>query len=184
MIDMPLEQLHQLVSTLPEEDWELLTDAVLGLKPGQMAAPFQQIQAYVWEWLAHLGFVTDAQRLHLLRGDPVVTDLLRHALSLIQDRAVLPYSVLLAVCDRRWVHYCDPAVVKANDGDFIDLRRLRRCTKPDPDEPFVTTIICDLIALVCRKNRWAQKWRNTDVQPGTVTPQAREPGGASQAAHG
>jgi hypothetical protein len=148
----PISVVCRVMPSLDKLQTARLVRGLLKLRtPEQFKAPapvLVQLQAYVYEWLLHLGFVSDGQAQALLAA---MTQLLRdlagdleHALEAEPPCPELPVA-LLTIADRtfaawpgldRFYHLVDNA--------FADQ------TTAAP----VTHIVCDLTALFLQKQRW------------------------------
>lgn len=179
MREINVSQLRALVSTLDEEEFDVLLRGVL-LSPENAAKttldPLEQARAFFWEWLSHLGFVTDAQKRYI-DADPAIRALLWTVTCDFVNtgntppgdtlRATAPRTI--SILDKRWLRY-------SNGGKYIDLKYLRPAN-PDENTIVVTLITCDLAALVCTKLLLLEKMSHGRAEhPGTGT-------GDSETAH-
>jgi hypothetical protein len=113
-------------------------------KPTEGLNPYRQVTLYLYEWLLHLGFVTDAQAEALLErlGVKLAAWSVVMAACRTGGREVPTFTV--SVSDRRYATW-------SGAGQWYDL--LERTTRDLSPTPCVTHIVCDCYALLLSKER-------------------------------
>lgn len=154
MRKVSVDDLAPLLPTLDRTAVAVLTRAVLGLRtPEQQAdvSPFDRLRAGLWEFMAAVGFVTDAQRRKVL-------DFVTPALTAIQPLCVdgkQPPTVHVTFAEQRWV----ACPFQANWYDMLYDEHVERLP-----EPPVLLVTCDVTAMFLRQRAWLAKLgRGTDA---------------------
>ncbi len=138
--DLTVDELSRILYQTDRDALKRFLRGVLDVRwSGQDPVPLDaQLRVLLEDWMAHLSFLTDAQRFEInrrVRG-PVEA----HAAVLAKQETPTPVFRLV-IGDYRWVS-CD-----GRDG-FFDLQELDEV----PETPFeaVTYVVCDLTALYLR----------------------------------
>jgi len=152
-----LDELVLLLPTLTRREVTALAYAVLGLRtPEQLRAiPLaDRLKAGLWEFMAAVGFVTDAQRRQVLdRLGPALQGVLPAYRA--GGGRLPPFFVTFA--EQRYVTY--PAA-----GVWYDFHFDR--SLEELPEPAVLLVTCDLTALFLRQNAWLARARGRTPGPG------------------
>lgn len=148
MATLTFDDLASLLPTMERRDAQIMVRSVLGLRTVEQLTsigPLDALKAGLWEFMAAIGFVTDAQaRAVLARVEPALKDVLP---AFEQGGTVLPvFHVTFA--EQRWVacplqpHWYDMQLDE---------------TTPGLPEPAVLLVTCDVTALYLRQRAWLKK---------------------------
>lgn len=137
-----LRDMQRIMPILDEAEFAVLARGVLGVRTREQAESLPvavQLRMLLWEWLVHLGFVTDGQRREIVR----LPDLAHAACGLEGGPHDLPVRNLI-VADHRYLGWSWCALWY----DFVYGEELASLP-----EPAVTLIVCDLNALYLRSRK-------------------------------
>lgn len=135
-----LRDMQRILSTLTPEAFSVLSRRVLGIKLPQQAQALtvkDQLQMLFWEWLSHLGFISDGQAESILKVVPCVTA----ANYLTTAGSTLPVF-RVSIADHRFLQWTD------NHGTIYDL--VYDEFTDAVTAPPVTVMVCDFVALYGR----------------------------------
>lgn len=146
-----LTTLREIKAALPllnEAEFARLVRGVMGIRTVQRANALtilDQVQLGLWEWLVHLGFVSDAQRqlLHEMTK-PAFEEYARLVGECFVDGKLNKTSMpvfALQIADQRFAGW-------TGHGYWVDLDF--REESEELEAPPVTRIVCDLSAMYCR----------------------------------
>lgn len=136
-------ELRQALPCLRPGEFDVFLRGVLKLRLGDAdrLGLFDQLRAGFWEWLAHVEFVTDAQRRYALDCvTPALADYAR-ALEGAGDPAAVP-GMLVTVGDERYLTW------SGNGGPWRDI--LYQEEVGETERPVATYLVCDVFGVYHR----------------------------------
>lgn len=154
--------LQRTMPTVTAEEFTIFCRRTLRRSAGDAALSLpDQLRLLVWEWIRHLGFVTDGQTADLLRSERIDT-LARWIAShwaqghgQFDRRALITFQLTLA--DHRYARWTG----EPDWHDFVYGEPVAVLPAPP-----VTLILCDLTALYCRALDRLERLREPiDAQP-------------------
>lgn len=136
-----LRDMQRIAIGIERDDFSSLTRGVLGIRTLEAAldlSMLHQMQILIWEWLVHLGCITDLQRRAIIKMEEVVG--VSTALEEAGARHEMPIS-RLGIAEYRYAFWNVSEL-------WLDFKHEERMEALP--EPAVTTVVCDATALYLR----------------------------------
>lgn len=136
-----LRDMQRIAVGIEHDDFSSLARGVLEIRTPDAAldlSMMKQVQILVWEWLVHLGCITDLQRRAIVKMDEIVG--VSAALEGAGAKCDMPIS-RLGIAEYRYAFWNVSEL-------WLDFKHEERMEALP--EPAVTTVVCDVTALYLR----------------------------------